>query len=66
MDGRLNDFDRESLRTGEVRWRNKAQWERKNMVIDGLLKRDSSHGVWEITDKGRKQLEEAVQTQTRV
>jgi restriction system protein len=39
---------------GEERWRLYARFERKNMLQDGLLKADSPHGVWELTDKGRK------------
>jgi len=40
-----------------VRWRNTAQWCRHTMVQEGLLKRDSPHGIWEITEKGRQALE---------
>lgn len=40
------------------RWRNTAQWERKNMVNEGLLRNDSPHGIWAISEKGRKYLAE--------
>jgi hypothetical protein len=36
----------------EVRWRNAARWERKDMVEDGLIKRPENRGVWELTPKG--------------
>ncbi len=39
------------------RWRNAAQWARNSMVREGLLKADSPHGKWEITDAGRVYLE---------
>jgi len=38
------------------RWRNAAQWARNSMVKEGILKNDSPHGVWEISDKGRAML----------
>ena len=38
------------------RWRNAAQWARNSMVKEGLLKNDSPHGVWEISDKGQAML----------
>ena len=51
----LTDFDYETLPSGsDIRWRNAVEWERKNMVDEGLLKRDSPRGIWEITDKGKK------------
>jgi hypothetical protein len=49
---KLNDIDRAILKQGETRWRNTAQWERSAMVDDGLLKKNSSWGVWELTEKG--------------
>ncbi|MEM4204451.1 MAG: winged helix-turn-helix domain-containing protein [Candidatus Methanomethylicaceae archaeon] len=39
-----------------VRWRNTAQWARKDMVTEGLLASDSPRGIWEITSKGRQWL----------
>lgn len=36
------------LKDGEVRWRNAARWERKEMVEEGLLKRTSGEGFWEL------------------
>lgn len=41
------------------RWRNTAQWARNSMVYDGLLKFNSPHGVWEITNKGRALLKDS-------
>jgi len=47
------DFDR--LESGKaIRWRNAAQWERWKLIKRGYLKKNSSHGIWEITDEGRK------------
>ncbi len=41
------------------RWRNTAQWARNTLKEHGFLKGDSPHGVWEITDAGRRWLEES-------
>lgn len=38
------------------RWKNNVQWARNTMVVDGLLKKDSPHGIWEITDAGIRYL----------
>ncbi len=38
------------------RWRNTAQWSRNTMVKEGLLKSNSSYGIWEITETGRQVL----------
>jgi hypothetical protein len=57
---RLTDADCGKLTHGEIRWRNTAQWERNEMVNDGLLKKNSTHGVWELTDKGFKLAEREV------
>jgi len=34
--------------TNEAAWANNAKWERFQMVQDGLLRRDSLRGVWEL------------------
>ncbi len=52
----LKPADHEKLPSGEVRWRKGVQWERKKMVDDGLLKSESPRGVWELSEKGRKEL----------
>jgi hypothetical protein len=52
----LTPVDYDKVPSGYVRWRNNAMWERKKMVDEGLLKSDSPHGYWEITDKGRASL----------
>lgn len=58
MNEQLNDVDRKKLATGEVRWRNAVQWERNELVNDGLLKKDSPRGVWELSAKGIKLAED--------
>jgi len=60
MKDRLTEDDLKPLPSGgEMRWRNTAQWERHNMVREGVLRDDSPKGVWEITEAGRAYLEQA-------
>lgn len=64
MKPRLRPVDFEPLASGpdNPRWRNAAQWARNSMVNEGLLKRDSPRGVWEITEAGKQRLNEAAIT----
>lgn len=57
----LKPVDYDPLASGpdNPRWRNAAQWARNSMIRDGLLKADSSRGVWEISDKGRQTLKDS-------
>ena len=54
----LTQRDYESLSMGEVRWRNRARFARLRMTEQGLLSAASSRGIWELTDIGRKHLED--------
>jgi Mrr N-terminal domain len=51
---RLSDADYVAVTTGEPRWWNAVCWERSSLVKDGLLKSDSSRGVWELSESGRR------------
>lgn len=46
------DYDPLASDSGNLRWRNAAQWARNSLVREGLLKTDSPRGVWEISGKG--------------
>ena len=61
MKPRLRDVDFQPLASDPEapRWRNAAQWARYGMIKEGLLKEDSPHGVWEISDAGRRRLRKA-------
>jgi hypothetical protein len=54
----LRDVDCQPLNSDPdiPRWRNAAQWARNTMRQDGLIKEDSPHGTWAISDKGRATL----------
>lgn len=59
MKGVLNEYDYQPLPSAPdtARWKNAAQWCRKWLVDEGLLKKDSPSGIWEISEAGRKWLE---------
>jgi Mrr N-terminal domain len=56
MGDMLTEKDREPLRSGSIRWRNRARFARLRMKERGLLSDSSQRGVWEITDDGRRYL----------
>lgn len=57
LDGRLTPTDKETLGSGQVRWRNRAQFVRLRLVERGDMAKDSPRGVWEITDQGVRRVE---------
>lgn len=61
MKDEFRDVDHQSLRSDPIRprWNNTAQWARNTMVQEGLLKKDSPRGIWEITAAGRARLKAA-------
>ena len=60
MKGVLNKYDYQPLPSDprSVRWRNTAQWCRNTLVREGLMESNSPHGTWEVSEQGRKWLEE--------
>jgi hypothetical protein len=56
MKSTLSPRDFEPLKSGEIRWRNRARFARLRMKERGLLSDTSHRGVWEITDAGRDYL----------
>lgn len=53
----LTPRDFEPLKSGEVRWRNRARFARLRMKERGLLSDASHRGIWEITALGREFLD---------
>jgi restriction system protein len=47
----------EKLKSGGNKWTNRIQWVRQKLVMKGEISR-AHRGIWAITDKGRKRLEE--------
>ncbi|MFQ5903791.1 MAG: winged helix-turn-helix domain-containing protein [Candidatus Binatia bacterium] len=56
MKSTLRSADYEETSSGEPRWRNRARWHRLRMVEEGLIKPNSPHGWWVISEKGRSLL----------
>ena len=52
MKAKLRDPDYELVATGEPRWWNAICWERNDLVKEGLFRRDSERGIWELSEKG--------------
>jgi Mrr restriction endonuclease-like protein len=59
MQGVLTARDFEPLKSGEIRWRNRARFARLRMKERGLLSDTSHRGIWEITEAGREHLAQA-------
>lgn len=56
LDDKLTDGDRETLSSGEVRWKNRVQFVRLGLIKGGDMMKDSPRGIWEITDAGRQRV----------
>jgi hypothetical protein len=52
LDGRLTEADREPLSSGDIRWRNRAQFARLSLIEQGDMAKGSPRGVWEISEQG--------------
>lgn len=53
LGAKLTDADRETINSGDIRWRNRAQFVRLSLVKQGLMVKDSPRGTWAISDNGR-------------
>lgn len=49
----FDEYDLEALRSGQVRWRSRASGIYHWMAENGLVRDDSPHGIWEISEAGR-------------
>jgi hypothetical protein len=56
---RLTEVDKQELSSGNVRWRNRAQFVRLRLVERGDMVKDSPRGVWEISLQGQKRIADA-------
>lgn len=57
MENQLTEADLSKLESGGIRWKKYVQWARYHLKINGHIKSDSPRGIWEITDKGKKNLQ---------
>jgi len=59
MQNILRPADYEKLpQSSFIRWENRVAWQASNMRREGYIKNDSPRGIWEITDAGRKWLDD--------
>jgi len=56
LSDRLTERDRQELKSGDIRWENRAAFVRLRLVERGELVKDSPRGTWQISDKGRERL----------
>jgi len=52
--GQLLPGDLMKRKTGEIVWENNAHWERNALVKEGILKKHSPRGVWELVEQEDK------------
>jgi hypothetical protein len=52
MRSKFRPGDLTTVSTGEIRWRNAARWERMQMAKEGLIKKGTRSGWWELTEEG--------------
>lgn len=53
---KLMPADHLTLASGDIRWRNRAQFVRLRLIQRGDMREGSPRGLWEITDQGRDRL----------
>ena len=56
MKGVLNEYDKQPVPSvpSQQRWRHTAQIVRNKLVKEGLIKKGSQRGIWELTEAGKK------------
>lgn len=55
---KLTDDDRGFLESGQIFWVNRTHWARQRLKEQGYLRKDSSVGIWELTEEGWGYLKE--------
>ena len=53
LGSQLTPADRQTIKSGPVRWQNRVMWQRLRLLREGYLANDSARGVWKITENGR-------------
>jgi hypothetical protein len=59
LGGLLTEVDKEPLASGDIRWRNRAQFVRLRLVEQGDLVKNSPRGIWALTEQGRRRIADA-------
>jgi len=58
IDPKLTEADREKLSSGDVRWKNRAQFARLKLINKGDMAAGSPRGIWEISAAGQKRVKD--------
>lgn len=58
LDTKLTPLDKDTLKSGGVRWHTRLQFVRLRLIERGLLDRNTPRGLWGITDTGRAAVKE--------
>ena len=58
LDTKLTDADRQLIKSGDVRWKNRLQFVRLGLIKQGLMMKNSPRGIWEISESGKQYLNE--------
>ena len=54
----LKEPDYQEVPSGrDIRWVNSARWAHFNLVKEGMLKKDSPRGIWELSERGKQEVE---------
>lgn len=53
---KLTELDKRPLKSGDIRWENRAAFVRLRLVERGELAKKSPRGTWEISEKGRERV----------
>jgi len=56
MKGRLKPGDYERNKDGTTKWSKAVDFQRKAMVLEGLMAMNTPRGIWKITDQGKQWL----------
>jgi len=56
MKHHLKPVDHGKLKSGQIRWKNTAQWAKNELSSEGLMERKSPRGIWQLSQKGREHL----------
>jgi len=58
LNDQLTDADRLPLASGGIRWMSRVQFARLRLADRGFIDKDVPRGIWKITERGVKALEE--------
>lgn len=54
LDGRLTERDQMTIKSGDIRWKNRLQFVRLGLIKQGLMAQNSPRGIWEVTESGQR------------